>query len=133
MSVAAPGSLRRVWLIVGWSGVAGIIVLSLIPNPPELIPVEQGDKAEHLLAYGMLMFWFAQVYVRQPGRMIAAALLVALGIALEYVQGWTGWREFSYADMAADAVGVGLGWLLATPRTRNLLTLANSLPSRRAS
>ncbi len=81
----------------------------------------------------MLMFWFAQIYLRLPGRVVAAALLVALGIALEYVQGWTGWREFSYADMTADAVGVGLGWLLAPPRTRNLLTLAGSLLLRRLS
>jgi TM2 domain-containing membrane protein YozV len=127
MSGADPGWIRRAWLIVGWGGVAGIIVLSLIPSPPELIPVEQGDKAEHILAYGMLMFWFAQIYVRQPGRAIAAALLVALGVGLEYVQGWTGWREFSYADMGADALGVALGWLLAPPRTRNMLTLARSL------
>jgi VanZ family protein len=119
-------------LVVGWGGVAGIIVLSLIPSPPDLIPVEQGDKAEHILAYGMLMFWFAQAYVRQPGRMIAAVLLIALGIALESAQDATGWREFSYADMAADAMGVALGWLLATPRTRNMLTFAGSLLLRRA-
>lgn len=133
MSGTDPGWLRQTWLIVGWGGVAGIIVLSLIPSPPELIPVEQGDKAEHVLAYGILMFWFAQIYLRQPARVIAAALLVALGVGLEYAQGWTGWREFSYADMAADALGVALGWLLAPPRTRNLLTLARSLLLRRTS
>lgn len=127
-----PGGLTRAWIAVGWAGVVGVIVLSLIPSPPELIPVEHGDKAEHVLAYGTLMFWFAQIYVRQPSRMVAAVLLVALGIGLEYVQGWTGWREFSHADMAADAVGVALGWLLAPPRTRNMLTLAGSLLSRRA-
>jgi len=119
-------------MAVGWAGVVGVIILSLIPRPPEVIAIEQGDKAEHVLAYGTVMFWFAQIYVRQRGRVVAAALLVALGVGLEYVQGWTGWREFSYADMAADAVGVAVGWLLAPPRTRNLLTLAGSLLSRRA-
>jgi VanZ family protein len=131
--VSNLGGLTRAWIAAGWAGVIGIIVLSLIPSPPELIPVEQGDKVEHVLAYATLMFWFAQVYVRQPRRIVAAVLLIALGIGLEYIQGWTGWREFSYADMAADAVGVAVGWLLAPPRTRNLLTFADSLLTRRAS
>jgi VanZ family protein len=133
MSETDRGWIRRAWLIVGWGGVAGIVVLSLMPGPPDLIPVEQGDKVEHVLAYGILMFWFAQIYVQHPGRAIAAALLVALGVGLEYVQGWTDYRDFSYSDMAADALGVGLGWLLAAPRTRNLLTFASSLLLRRSS
>jgi VanZ family protein len=130
---ARPNILRHAWLIVGWCGVIGVIVLSLIPNPPDLVPVEQGDKVEHIVAYGMLMFWFAQVYAALRTRAVIAGLLIALGIALEYVQGWTGWREFSYADMTADAAGVALGWLIAAPRTPNLLGFAGSLLARRLS
>jgi hypothetical protein len=131
-----PGSfgerLARTWLGIGWAGVLAVVVLSLIPTPPDLIPVEQGDKAQHVLAYGGLMFWFAQIYVQQPRRVLAAVLLVALGMALEFVQGWTGWRDFSYGDMAADASGVFLGWLFAPPRTRNLFALTGSFLSRRS-
>jgi VanZ family protein len=122
--------LRQAWLIVGWFGVVVVIVMSLIPNPPDFVPIEQGDKIEHIVAYGSLMFWFAQVYGALRTRAIVAALLIALGIAIEYVQGWTGWRDFSYADMAADAVGAVLGWLIATPRTPNLLGFARSLLAR---
>ena len=132
LSTSSNG-LRQAWLVVGWCGVAGVIALSLIPNPPDLVPVEQGDKVEHIVAYGMLMFWFAQVYAARGTRAVIAGLLVALGVALEYVQGWTGWREFSYADMAADATGVAFGWMMATPRTPNLLGFAGSLLARRLS
>jgi hypothetical protein len=92
-----------------------IIVLSLIPRPPELIPVENGDEAEHVLAYGILMFRFAPIYVRQRGRMIAAALA---GRARS--RGRVRARPDRVAgvllpDMAVDALGVGPGWL---PRAR---------------
>jgi VanZ family protein len=123
-------ALRHAWLILGWCGVVGVIVMSLIPNPPDFVPIEQGDKVEHIVAYGSLMFWFAQVYGALRTRAIVAGLLIALGIAIEYVQGWTGWRDFSYADMAADAAGVALGWLIAAPRTPNLLGFAGSLLAR---
>ena len=115
--------VRNAWIAIGWFGVAMVIVLSLIPSPPTL-PVEQGDKFEHVAAYGSLMFWFAQAYLRWNERRWIAAALVALGIGLEYVQGWTGWRDFSYADMAADAIGVALGWLVARGALANFLACA---------
>ena len=46
---------------------------------------------------------------------------MALGIALEFAQRMTGFRMFEVADMVAGALGVTLGWLLAPPRTPNLL------------
>ena len=46
---------------------------------------------------------------------------IALGIALEFVQRWTGYRSFEVADMAADAAGVAVGWLIAPPRIPNYL------------
>ena len=45
--------------------------------------------------------------------MVVAALLIVLGIALEYLQRMTGYREFSYADMLANGAGVLFGWALA--------------------
>lgn len=131
MAAQTVTRIRRGFLLIGMAGVVVVVVGSLIPSPPELIPVDNGDKGEHLLAYGGLMFWFAQIYVRQPARALVAGLLLALGIGLEYIQGWTGWREFSYADMCADAAGVGLGWLLAPPRTRHFLPVVESFVSRR--
>jgi len=91
--------------------VAAVTGLSLMPDPPE--PVEFGhvDKLEHLLAYGVMMGWFAQLVERErQGRW--AVGLVALGVGLEFVQGWSGYRIFDVLDMLANASGVLLGWWL---------------------
>jgi len=116
-----PQALRRWWLIAGWFGVASVIVLSLIPPPPELLGVENEDKFGHLAAYGVLMWWFAQDALAARRRAGVALGLIALGVALEFVQGWGGLRTFSVADMLADAAGVAMGWALAPPRLPNLL------------
>ena len=114
-------TLRQAWLTVGWLGVAAVVVLSLIPSPPELLGVQNEDKLEHVLAYALLMWWFAQAWLGRQPRVTTAAGLVALGVAIEFVQGWSGLRTFSPPDMAADAVGVAAGWLLAPPRLGNVL------------
>jgi VanZ family protein len=114
--------LKRAWIVIGWAGVAGVSVLSLIPNPPQLVPVDQGDKVEHIVAFGGLMFWFAQLYLERRGRLATALLLATLGITIEFAQRETGYRSFEYADMGADCAGIFVGWLLAPPRMPNLYT-----------
>jgi VanZ family protein len=89
-----------------------------------------GDKLEHVLAYAMLMFWFAQIYYRTRSRLMVAAAFVLLGIALEYLQGFTETRQFEIADMIADAAGVAVGWLIAPPRTMNALRSVENLIGR---
>ena len=118
--------LRRAWWTVGWLGVGAAIYLSLMHNPP-MLAVEQGDKLEHLAAYGTLMLWFAQLSDRTRWRGTVALVLGALGIGLEFAQLASGYRDFSYGDMVADALGVALGWLLAPPRLPNLLALTARL------
>lgn len=111
--------LRAAWTAVAWLLVAAIVYLSVTPRPPE-IPLDEGDKYGHLLAYGSAMLWFAQLYAGRR-RWVAAVGLVALGVALEYVQRWTGYRSFDLWDMAADAAGVMIGLAAAPPRLPNLL------------
>ena len=101
-----------------------------MPEPPRL-DIEQGDKLQHLAAYGSLMLWFAQIAVARKPRLRTAVALVGLGIALEYAQRATGYRTFSYADMAANAAGVACGWLLAPPRLPNALRFAKRLAAGR--
>lgn len=100
--------MRRAAVLLGWALVAAIVWLSLTPSPPS-IDIDQSDKLGHAFAYACAMFWFAQLYLRSAVRVRYALGLVALGIALEFVQGWVG-RDFELADMAADAFGVALGW-----------------------
>lgn len=105
--------LRGIWLALGWLWVATIVWLSLTPNPPEPVRFWNADKLEHALAYGLLMLWFSQVYVRRMRRIFTAILLVAMGITMEFLQGMTGYRSFEYADMLANSAGVLLGWVWA--------------------
>lgn len=98
------------WLACGWGLVALVVYLSLTPTPPEL-PGEEGDKVGHLLAYAALMAWFAWLYSSNRIRWACALGFIALGVGLEYAQGWTGYRSFSVGDMLADTAGVCLGWV----------------------
>lgn len=97
-----------------------VIYLSLAPAPPPLTD-NQNDKIEHILAYAALMSWFVNLYAETAPRVRIAACLIALGVALEFVQRWSGYRTFEVADMVADVVGVAAGWLAAPPRLPNYL------------
>lgn len=118
---------RRLWLSLGWTLVLGVICLSLTPDPIE-VPVAEGDKLGHLLAYGTLTVWFSNLYGNLISRLFIAIGLVAMGIALEFIQGWTGFRTFEIMDMVANASGAFVGWALAPPRTPNFLRCIEKLP-----
>ncbi len=118
MCVHFRNQLHYTWMFVCWLGVALIVLLSLTPQPPP-IPSEQGDKVGHLLAYGVLTCWWMQLFVGARQRYVIAAAFVVLGIALEFMQGSTTFRFFSYADMGANVLGVVFGWLAAPPRLPN--------------
>ena len=86
--------------------VAAIVWLSLTPSPPR-VRIDGGDKLGHLFAYGVLMFWFAQLYARRLGY---AAGFIAMGVALEVLQRGLGYRSLEALDMLANTAGVLLGW-----------------------
>jgi len=69
------------------------------------------DKIEHLAAYAVLAL-LPSLHERR-GIIVGAAIgAVALGIALEYGQLYSGWRDFEVGDMVADAAGVCVGLAL---------------------
>lgn len=122
-----PTALRSAWRIVGWLGVALLLWLSLTPSPPQVATFPHVDKVEHLLAYALLMLWFAQLRLTRQERSVTASALLALGVAIEFLQGWGGAREFSIADIVADLGGIALGWWAAPPRGPDLLAIAQRL------
>ena len=101
--------MRAVLLAGGWLYAAAIVFLSLTPKPPDP-GFEHGDKLGHLFAYGLLMFWFCFLYRTRHARLAYAIGWIALGVALEFAQGATSYRSFEVADMAANSLGVLLGW-----------------------
>jgi len=105
--------MRKVLVAAGWGWAAAIVWLSLTPSPPE-IDIAHGDKLGHLAGYGLLMFWFAQLYSKRSARIAYAAGFIAMGVGLEIVQGALGYRSYEVLDMFANSLGVALGWAAAS-------------------
>jgi VanZ family protein len=101
--------MRSLLVAGGWLLAAAIVVLSLMPAPPDL-DVPHGDKLGHVAAYALLSFWFCWLYPAWKTRIAYAAAWIAMGIALEFAQGATGYRSMELADVAANSLGVLLGW-----------------------
>ena len=109
--------MKRAFAVAaGWALVAAVVWLSLMPSPPQ-VDVTLGDKFAHLAAYGLLMLWFGLLY---RARLYYALGFIAMGAALEVMQGWLGTRTADPLDAAANTLGVLLGWgaALAVPRIR---------------
>ena len=102
-------SRPRLWRFLGWFLVLVVVYLSLTPRPPPS-NIELGDKIGHLAAYAGLMGWWLQIH-RRPERL--ALLFVLMGLILEILQNLSGFRNGDVFDMAANTLGVGLGWLTA--------------------
>jgi len=118
----------RGWLILGGILLVAVWWLSLRPSPPS-IDLPYGDKLGHLTIYTIQMIWAAWLWPRQ--RWLPALSLCVMGAILEVLQGMSGYRTFEYADMAANAAGVLLGWTLALmPFSLGLLTLDMALARR---
>jgi VanZ family protein len=101
------------WLKAAWYGgaaaiITAIIYLSVTSNPLQL-HVAQGDKLGHIAAYAVAAWWCAYMARSRSTRWTIAACLIALGVALEFVQLHLGYRTFELKDMAADAMGVVIG------------------------
>jgi VanZ family protein len=111
--------MRKLYVAAGWGWAAAIAWLSLNPAPPGL-DFEHGDKLGHFAAYGLLMFWFSQLYTSWKTRVAYAAGFVIMGVGLEYLQGQFGYRTYEVFDMYANTLGVLLGWAAALALRRPL-------------
>ena len=106
-----PLQFPALWLSLGWLLVGLSCAASLAPGPE--LPFPTGwDKLGHLVAYLVLMTWFAGIYERKRYPIVAAGLLL-LGIGIEFVQRATGYRSFELQDMLANGAGIVLGWSIA--------------------
>ena len=108
-------SARYVWFAVGALIIVILWTLSLIPHPPT-IGFRHEDKLYHVVAYGGTMWWWGQCWREFRPRLTLAVVFALMGVSIEFVQGWTGWRTFDIRDMIANGGGVLLGWaVLYTP------------------
>lgn len=103
---------RRWWLTLGFVLGVSVVVSSLVPGG-EHPDIRGLDKLGHASAYLVLMVWFAGLQPRRAWGWLAGALLT-LGLMLELAQGAMHMhRTADTRDMIANAVGVGLGAMLA--------------------
>jgi VanZ family protein len=106
-----PLRFPKLWSALGWLLVAGVIVGSLIPGQA-LEVVNISDKLLHAGTYLILMVWFAGFYRRSLYPLIAVVLL-ALGMSLDLLQGFTVTRSFDWFDIAMNGAGVAAGLTLS--------------------
>lgn len=121
MNIFRPFRFKPLWLIVGMALVAGVTYLSLTPAFPDYLQTDYDLKLNHVLAYTVLMFYCAQLLVNPRLKWFVAGFFVLMGIVLEYLQGSTDYRSFSYYDMFANYLGVLIGFvLLITPLNNSI-------------
>lgn len=111
---------RVLWLGLGWLMVAGLVYVCLMPNPPEPVSFPFVDKLEHGGSFAWLSWWFLQIVARAR-RLRTAGALMLLGVGIEIAQSFTPTRDFEFADMGADGVGIVLGALLVQTRLGTVL------------
>jgi VanZ family protein len=103
-----PLRYPMVWSAFGWLLVLGVIVGSLVPGNSLPTIFSFHDKLLHVAAYLALTLWFTGLYRRGLYPSVAAVLF-ALGVALDMLQGLTATRSLDWYDVAADVVGISVG------------------------
>ena len=120
---------RGIWLAVGYLMLAAVIYVSLMAKLPRG-GIFYSDKITHIVSYGVLMWWFAQLYPKSR-RLLLAALFVAMGVALEFGQAQVSrYRILDTADMLANSAGIIVGWVLVkTPLPLTIHRIEQWLPT----
>ena len=89
-----------------------ILWLALSANPPRAAGLFDFDKLNHLAAFFVLALLTEYAF---PSVTVSAQKLVPLlgfGLLIEVLQYWVGYRHFEWLDVAADAAGIVLFWVL---------------------
>ena len=110
----------RLWTFIGYGLVILVVVLSLSPSLPQPISFPWADKIFHVLIYGGLMLWFAQLHPKSRYGRLAGGF-IALGILLEVLQSQLATRSGEVWDVAANSIGVTLSWGMALMGMNTLL------------
>jgi len=109
---------RFLWPSVLWS--IFIFVLSLLPGEElPAVDIFQIDKLVHFFFFSVLMILtsygiYKTSYFPKDSRhpaVIGCAYSLTLGILIEIGQLYVPGRSFSYADMLANSIGAGIGYL----------------------
>ena len=105
-------TLRRLWIAVIAILVVLIVVASLAPSP--VVPTQSfSDKYAHFIAYFALAL-LGSAIAAPAGLWKVMLRCLLLGASLEILQSLlTEHRTADIADLAANAAGIALAWLIA--------------------
>jgi len=78
------------------------------------------------MAYAALTFWYGAFIKHGYPYAWRALAFIALGGVIEIMQSYTGHRSGEWGDLAADAMGVALGYGLAHSPLGNVLRWAET-------
>ena len=74
-------------------------------------PLRGEDKLLHALAYAVLMLYYTGI-VRPRYYVVVIIGLMALGVGIEFLQGYLSYRVAESMDIAANATGLTIGLVL---------------------
>ena len=101
------------WLVALLAVIVGSLLPAEVLDRVDPAQAYLTDKEQHFLAYfGLALFPPLMMLGRRSSWLLAASML-AVGIALEFLQRLTPDRAFEIGDMVADGLGVGAGMLLS--------------------
>lgn len=112
MSALTTGA--RSWRWVFWLCLLLAFAMALAPTGGGEDWFPQADKLRHALAFVAL--WLLGRRAGLSSGWALALVLVGFGAAIELAQGLTAYRQASLGDLAADVLGVALGWWLRPVR-----------------
>ena len=125
--------LFKAWRYMGWIWIGLVTFLTLSHTlPVNLIVINENSKIllypegevnlentfkksisiAHISAYGLLMWWFAQIKRRNQYLQVVMLFLI-MGTTLEILQTFIPDRGLSIADMLSNWAGTILGWIVA--------------------
>ena len=106
--------------------VVSVLVLALMPSPPEMLSTGW-DKANHSLAFSVIMVLGCYAF---PGNKWSVMLdSLAYGALIEVLQSFTSYRSAGWSDLLADSIGVVIGLLVVRLIGLAMATLTPKLHS----
>ncbi|MNE26126.1 VanZ like family protein [compost metagenome] len=108
---------RALWVLAFTICLVSVLALALMKNPSALLNTGW-DKGNHVLAFTVLTFLGRMSFPAQRALLLLG--LLGYGVLIENLQLMTGYRFGEYQDLAADVVGMVLGYLLAVPLMRRV-------------
>ena len=89
-----------------------ILWLALSANPPRAAGLFDFDKLNHLAAFFVLALLTEYAFPSVVVIVLKLAPLLGFGLLIEVLQYWVGYRYFEWLDVAADAAGIVLFWVI---------------------